>query len=722
MHHKSFRLSGNVRLHDTSPHMMPKSFGWFALVLLAGACAEGVTGRVSPDGTRTFGSPDGDRLTAPSSEAPEEIVKGFLREVGVAKAAVDGLAVESVRRSARTGRAHVRLRQEVGGLRVHGAYVKATVDADGRLVHLIDATARPAPGAPAAAAIDERAAVDVAVAAHHPRSPDVRRGADYFLEPPSARRVLVAGAGGALAEAFLVETWSRADNRLHHTLVGGAGRVLDVEERTSADRYHVFPVSPERTPQVTVAGGPGWLAEGAHTSLKIGGNNVRAYLDANADGAPDDGGAEIADGDFSAVYDPAIDPAVGVNRDVAVQNLFYLNNLVHDTLHAAGFDEAAGNFQQDNFGRGGVGGDPVSAEAQDGGGQNNANFATPPDGRSPRMQMYLWAGLGDHHLVVHAPATVAATYKAQRGQFAPALSATGLRADVVLVDDGQAPQGGTPHDACEPLAELAGKIALVDRGLCPFVQKVKHAQDAGAVAVIVANHQGGDALMVMGGSDPAITIPAVLVTQDDGARLKAATAVQATLRLADPPLLARDGDLDADIVWHEYGHGLTWRMIGNMSGAMSGALGEGMSDVLAVIMNEDDAVGEYAASDPRGIRSARYSELERTYGDFRGNGVHFEGELYGAIAWRLFETFRAAGIPKTVLLGYLVDGMNYTKQGPAFEDMRDGILQAAAGTGHECLVWRAFAAYGVGVDAMGVVRGPRIYVNDSKAVPPECGP
>ena len=75
---------------------------------------------------------------------------------------------------------------------------------------------------------------------------------------------------------------------------------------------------------------------------------------------------------------------------VAVANLFYLNNVVHDKLYRHGFTEAAGNFQTNNFGRGGFGNDPVNAEAQDGGGTNNANFATPGDGTRPRMQMYLW--------------------------------------------------------------------------------------------------------------------------------------------------------------------------------------------------------------------------------------------------------------------------------------------------------------------------------------------
>ena len=71
-------------------------------------------------------------------------------------------------------------------------------------------------------------------------------------------------------------------------------------------------------------------------------------------------------------------------------NLFYVNNVVHDVFYRFGFTEAAGNFQANNYGRGGSGGDAVNAEAQDGGGTNNANFATPADGSPPRMQMYTW--------------------------------------------------------------------------------------------------------------------------------------------------------------------------------------------------------------------------------------------------------------------------------------------------------------------------------------------
>ena len=63
---------------------------------------------------------------------------------------------------------------------------------------------------------------------------------------------------------------------------------------------------------------------------------------------------------------------------------------MHDLTYQYGFDEPAGNFQTNNYGNGGLGNDAVKAEAQDGSGLNNANFATPPDGSQPRMQMFRW--------------------------------------------------------------------------------------------------------------------------------------------------------------------------------------------------------------------------------------------------------------------------------------------------------------------------------------------
>lgn len=129
-------------------------------------------------------------------------------------------------------------------------------------------------------------------------------------------------------------------------------------------------------------------------STSTTGNNVDAYLDRDADDNPDptpprpNGGAGL---DFSGfVFDPGLEPSTAQNKDAAVVNLFYMNNLIHDVYYQYGFTEAAGNFQSNNYGKGGSGGDAVLAEAQDGSGLNNANFGTPPDGSNPAMQMFEW--------------------------------------------------------------------------------------------------------------------------------------------------------------------------------------------------------------------------------------------------------------------------------------------------------------------------------------------
>src|SRR5439155_8919861 len=95
-------------------------------------------------------------------------------------------------------------------------------------------------------------------------------------------------------------------------------------------------------------------------------------------------------------------------QSAAITNLFYWNNILLDVHYKYGFTEAAGNFQVNNYGKGGAGNDSVQADAQDGSGTNNANFSTPPDGSSGRMQMYIFTsttpnrdGDLDNQIVVH---------------------------------------------------------------------------------------------------------------------------------------------------------------------------------------------------------------------------------------------------------------------------------------------------------------------------------
>ena len=121
------------------------------------------------------------------------------------------------------------------------------------------------------------------------------------------------------------------------------------------------------------------------------GNNTHAYDDSGNNnssvGNEPDGTASLSF-DFTANLSQA--PTTSQNLAANTANVFYMTNMMHDIYYSYGFDEAAGNFQENNYGNGGIGGDYVLAEAQDGSGSNNANFSTPTDGGNGRMQMYLW--------------------------------------------------------------------------------------------------------------------------------------------------------------------------------------------------------------------------------------------------------------------------------------------------------------------------------------------
>jgi uncharacterized repeat protein (TIGR01451 family) len=130
----------------------------------------------------------------------------------------------------------------------------------------------------------------------------------------------------------------------------------------------------------------GWISDGQRETR---GNNVEAHTDSDDDDLPD---LPRPNGGPNRVFDFPLDLTQPPSSYAAasVVQLFYWCNWMHDRLYELGFDEAAGNFQADNFGHGGEGDDPVQADAQDGGGVNNANMSTLPDGISPRMQMYLF--------------------------------------------------------------------------------------------------------------------------------------------------------------------------------------------------------------------------------------------------------------------------------------------------------------------------------------------
>ncbi len=137
-------------------------------------------------------------------------------------------------------------------------------------------------------------------------------------------------------------------------------------------------------------------------------------------------------------------------------------------------------------------------------------------------------------LLVIAPETIAGDYEVQTASFGPALTLEGVSGDVVEVEDGT----GVATDACEPIAgDLTGGIALVDRGTCTFTTKVLHAQDAGAVGVLVVNNLE-TGLAPMGGADPAVAIPSVGISMADGERIRSELPGVAARLALDPARLA----------------------------------------------------------------------------------------------------------------------------------------------------------------------------------------
>ena len=127
---------------------------------------------------------------------------------------------------------------------------------------------------------------------------------------------------------------------------------------------------------------------------------------------------------------------------------------------------------------------------------------------------------GEPKLFNNAPAGLPATMPVGLAAFGAIIDAVGVTGDVVLADDGTA----LPTEACSPLingAQIAGNIALIDRGTCTFVSKALNAQDAGAIAVIIVDNSGASTPPSLGGTDPSVVIPVVSVTTADGDLLKA---------------------------------------------------------------------------------------------------------------------------------------------------------------------------------------------------------
>jgi len=537
------------------------------------------------------------------------------------------------------------------------------------------------------------------------------------------------------------------------------GRGEKSNSPSDGSSYNVYPLrieSPSHGARTTItdpadvtASPFGWhdinSAAGAEFTITRG-NNVHAYEDLdgnnNTSGYSPDGGDSLTF-DFPLDFSNSPDQ----NLDASITNLFYWNNLMHDVWYHYGFDEASGNYQANNYGRGGVPGDYVEAQAQDGSGTNNANFSPGTDGTSGRMQMFIWENI-DADLRVNVPVGLAGNYSASPAQFGPEnISITG---DLVVAID----TSSNPTHACDDLMNVAainGNIALVDRGTCTFAEKVANAQAAGAIGVLVCNNENGT--LSMAGDDPSITIPAVMISKYNCEYIRAQIP-GVNVTLTNTIAFRSDSGLDNGIIAHEYGHGVSIRLTGGASNSAclnnEEQAGEGWSDWLGLIMtaNQGDTpamargIGTYSLGKPTthgGIRSYPYSTdmlvNPHTYDDIKTESIpHGVGSVWCAMIWDMYwdlvdvygydnDMYYGTG-GNNIAMNLVIEGLKLQPCSPGFTDARDAILladQMIYNGDNECLIWQSFARRGLGYSASQGSSGSRSDGTEAFDLPPTLG-
>jgi hypothetical protein len=744
-----------------------------------------------------------------------DYVERHKQAFGLTGSDVKELAVSSVVSSRHNGVTHVYLQQRHRGIDVHTGVFTVNVGRDGAV---LSAGSRFVPHLAAAAEGKSalRAATQAAEAAARHLNLRPTRAFEPLFTAFAADDAVTLSDGGIAAgpiEARLVWLPTEAGVRLAWRLEieeaaadhwwmafvdAGTGEALLAEDlviqdsvdaiadaiarpasgepaplsfpETDGAAYRVFalpfesPSDGDRT-LVTGAADPsaspfGWHdvdgAPGAEFTVTRG-NNVHAYTDLDANNVADPG--SDPDGGPGLSFDFPLDltQTPDTYRPAAVTNLFYWNNVMHDVTHRYGFDEAAGNFQVNTYGNGGLGNDDVRAEAQDGSGTNNANFGTPVDGLRPRMQMFIWTHPRPNTVSV-ASGGAAGNYEASRAVFGPQLAATGpVSGAVALVND---TGGVSVTDGCEALVGFpAGAIALLDRGNCTFVAKVVNAQAAGAVAVIVANNVPGNPI-TMGFTPPIppVLIPSVMVSLDDGNLLKANLPLSATLAVDPTRGINRDSDLDAGVIAHEYGHGISNRLTGGPAvvNCLNNAeqMGEGWSDWFGITLTASASdtpttprgVGTYVIYQPAdgdGIRPTPYTTdlavNPSTYASVADTAnisqPHGIGYVWNSMLWEvywnlvdrygfnpnIYDPWSSGG--NNLAFQLVIDGMKFQPCRPGFVDGRNAILTAdVALTGglNQCEVWRGFAKRGLGASASQGLATSRLDGVEAFDLPASC--
>jgi extracellular elastinolytic metalloproteinase len=229
---------------------------------------------------------------------------------------------------------------------------------------------------------------------------------------------------------------------------------------------------------------------------------------------------------------------------------------------------------------------------------------------------------------------------------------------------------------------------------------------------------------------------------------------------ADPFVASNGGD-EADVVYHEFTHGLSNRLVidadGNstLGGGQAGAMGEAWSDWYAfdflndegfapdTVADGDLRVGDYVG---HGLDLIRTQPLDcpvgsvspkcqggtkpgrtagpggYTYGDYghiRAGSVpevHADGEIWGETLWDL-----RASLGSNLTEGLVTRAMELSPNNPSMLDERNSILEADLvnfGGSHHDAIWQAFAHRGMGWFAGSVDGDDTQPVEDFQTPPP----
>jgi hypothetical protein len=365
-------------------------------------------------------------ITAKSGASAEAIARGFVADhAGLFRLSRAGLArFVLAGQNVTHNFTAVTLQQTDAGRDVLGARMTFGIDADGRILSY-DGSYVPDAAADSSAGLSASDAVRAALRAVGERAPGLtakwsagaasrhtvfENSVARDIRDPSdidARLVTFPMPGGRPAR-LAWKTLTEVNK------IGSYESVVDADSGALLSRRNLYDTAAEGTVYTAqhpaIAGATrtivpftgasfdnnGWVG----TNRETNGNNVNAYQDKDEDDASDfqpqtpaspDANFQHFNYAFTDAWRTSGGTDITTDQAAVVTQMFYYANKYHDYLYGLGFNETSRNFQVDNFGRGGAGSDPVLAEADDDylNSGCNANFVTPSDGSSPRMQMFV---------------------------------------------------------------------------------------------------------------------------------------------------------------------------------------------------------------------------------------------------------------------------------------------------------------------------------------------